>query len=321
MIEIYKNNDSVKYNNFINNIDDPNIFINPDLINVYVDNYDVWWIKKNNTDICVALILYKNNKIISKPISFLPYYGPKFSNTIEEYSNHKKLKIKLDATTALLETLQINYNKIHFVCDTWTEDVRPYQWINYNEENLEKFTIDINYTGIIDLKKYSGVEDYFKSIRYVRRQDLKKNKKLNCSISWSSNKDQILDLISLRNKTFKRQNQNVNSNENLLIENITKKITETKKGELLIIKDKDKSIGAAFIIFDKKRSYYLFAASDPEYRDTGVGTRIVYESIKRSFEKQIRFFDFVGVNSPFRGDFKLSFNPIIVPYYSVNWAK
>ena len=90
---------------------------------------------------------------------------------------------------------------------------------------------------------------------------------------------------------------------------------------ILQIKDKDKNIGAAFIIFDKKRSYYLFAASDPEYRGTGVGTRIVYESIKRSFEKKIKFFDFVGVNSPFRGDFKLSFNPLIVPYYSVNWER
>jgi hypothetical protein len=32
----------------------------------------------------------------------------------------------------------------------------------------------------------------------------------------------------------------------------------------------------------------------------------------------MRMLDFVGVNSPQRGDFKLSFNPELVPYFEVH---
>jgi len=42
------------------------------------------------------------------------------------------------------------------------------------------------------------------------------------------------------------------------------------------------------------------------------------DNIALSAQKGLQRFDFVGVNSPQRGDFKLSFNAELVPYQEVH---
>jgi hypothetical protein len=53
-------------------------------------------------------------------------------------------------------------------------DLRPFQWHNYHEPDKGQFKIDLRYTGILDLKKYSNFDEYLVSVRSVRRQEYKK---------------------------------------------------------------------------------------------------------------------------------------------------
>ena len=64
-------------------------------------------------------------------------------------------------------------------------------------------------------------------------------------------------------------------------------------------------------LFDQRRAYYLFGANSPDLRATGGSTRLILDSILNARSRGLEEIDFVGVNSPKRGDFKLSFNPTL----------
>mgnify|MGYP006107665111 CR=1 FL=1 len=79
----------------------------------------------------------------------------------------------------------------------------------------------------------------------------------------------------------------------------------------------DVPVSAQLSLHFNNKAYLLIGGNDPNYRDTGNSTFIILSSIKDAFDNGISEIDFVGVNSPNRGDFKLSFNSVLRPYYKV----
>jgi len=57
--------------------------------------------------------------------------------------------------------------------------------------------------------------------------------------------------------------------------------------------------------------------NDPALRNTGAATRLMFDNIEHARQRGLAELDFVGVNSPNRGDFKLSFNPELKLYFEV----
>ena len=80
----------------------------------------------------------------------------------------------------------------------------------------------------------------------------------------------------------------------------------------------DRTASMAFFVSDSRCSYYLFGANDPSMRETNASSKLLLNNIDLSARKGLHIFDFVGVNSPQRGDFKLSFNAELVPYQEVH---
>ena len=56
-------------------------------------------------------------------------------------------------------------------------------------------------------------------------------------------------------------------------------------------------------------------------RQGGAATRLMLDSIFEAKRRGLVELDFVGVNSPDRGDFKLSFNPELKPYFEVQYGR
>jgi lipid II:glycine glycyltransferase (peptidoglycan interpeptide bridge formation enzyme) len=65
----------------------------------------------------------------------------------------------------------------------------------------------------------------------------------------------------------------------------------------------------------------VFGATKPEMRHSGAATKLMFENIYRAKESGIQELDFVGVNSPQRGDFKLSFNAELKLYFDVRFYR
>ena len=83
---------------------------------------------------------------------------------------------------------------------------------------------------------------------------------------------------------------------------------------------KGKAIAAILYLVDDRTVYYLFGANHPEFRKMGGGTLLVAEMIKDAFVRGVAEVDFVGVNSPNRGDYKISFNAELKPYFVASFG-
>ena len=70
-------------------------------------------------------------------------------------------------------------------------------------------------------------------------------------------------------------------------------------------------------VFDRDTGYYLIGANDPGFRKYGTGSFLVLEQIRKCFEHGIKAIDFIGINSPNRGDFKTSFNAQPFSFFTV----
>ena len=65
----------------------------------------------------------------------------------------------------------------------------------------------------------------------------------------------------------------------------------------------------------------MFAANEPALRNTGAATRLMVDNILEAKRRGMKELDFVGVNSPDRGDYKLSFNPELKLYFTLSYAR
>lgn len=198
------------------------------------------------------------------------------------------------------------------LCQSWRyRDMRPFQWYNYHSPMDGKFNVVLRYTGILDLQAYSDFDDYLASVRTLRRRQLKKSSNL---LKLRMVEDEVL-LDELHAKTFERQGIERTPSDSLLVRSISRQSFDGKYGKMACATLNDVPVSAILFLYDDRTAYYLFGANDPAYRNTFAGTFLMMQMIKDAFERGIREVDFVGVNSPNRGDFKISFNADIKPYF------
>ncbi len=189
--------------------------------------------------------------------------------------------------------------------------MRPFQWHYYHEPEKGLFKIDLRYTGILDLNKFKTFDDYIASIRTVRRQEFKKASQW-IKLEASSN-EMILDELHAR--TLGRQNIDRNDEHSFLVRSISRHSFDGKYGKMVCGLIDGKPVSAVLFLYDDRTAYYLFGANDPAFRKLSPGTFLLIEMIKDTFERGIREIDFVGVNSPNRGDYKISLNAELKPYF------
>ena len=90
------------------------------------------------------------------------------------------------------------------------------------------------------------------------------------------------------------------------------------KSTIYTSKDKNNKINAfVYFLHSNRSAYYLFGGSSDEGRKCGALTFLIYSFLEECLYKNFEFFDFVGANSPNRGDFKLSFGSKLFPYYEL----
>jgi lipid II:glycine glycyltransferase (peptidoglycan interpeptide bridge formation enzyme) len=171
----------------------------------------------------------------------------------------------------------------------------------------------LNYTGILGLSKIESFDQVLVNARTVRRQEYKKCVKNGFTVEES---DDINILNLLHNKTFERQGISRSESEVFLTTTLAEKSISKGFGRLLICRD-EKGIpaSASLFLFDDNTGYYLIGANDPDYRKFGTGGFVVLEQIRYCIEQGLSYVDFMGINSPFRGDFKTSFNADPISYF------
>jgi len=295
-----------------------NIFCKSAFLDSLGIKYKLWFVEKNDNPCCAFFILLNNcDAIIAAPFPFSMYQGILLSHEITNKSVNKRTTEEMKLIEFMLSELERKYKIISFCLHHKMEDLRGFSWFHYHQPELGRFDIELKYSGLVELSKANGFENYLKSIRKSRRYEYTKAKKNNYYIEVS---DDISILETLYCMTFERQNIKLKQEQIILLKTIAQNALENKFGELLICRNhKDITVGATLFLYDNSYCYYLVGANHPDYRQSGAGTYILLENIRRYMELGYKFLDVCGMNSPNRGDFKLSLNAKPIPYYIVTW--
>lgn len=258
-----------------------------------------------------VILFSEDGKTLPAPFPFTPYQGLLLANNYTK-PDHKRNSEEFLILTWFIEQLIDKFERISLAHSWKLQDIRPLQWYNYHTPEKGKFEVQLRYTGILNLIKFENFDLYLSCIRAVRRQEMRKAINNNLSIKVSDNIE-ILD--KLQREVWARQGIENIEKESYLLKAIAQKSLEKGFGMLKVCYLDATPVSAILFLFDQKRGYYMFAGNNPEYRESGGSTFLLLDLIEECFKRKLQEVDFVGVNSPNRGDYKLSFNPEIKPYF------
>lgn len=315
-MEINYKNDPEKLDDFWSSSPHRSIFTNEKFLNSLESRYDIVTCSEKGRILAAAIVILSDaGEPIKGVCPFTQYQGILLADN-SHLEPHSRYAYEFKVVEFFLNALANRYKHCCF-CQSWRfSDLRPFQWFNYHEPQKGLFKLDLRYTGILPLERYESFEHYLASIRTVRRQEYHKARK---SLEIVTSQDEVI-LDDLHDKTFQRQGLQRSPREASLVRSITAQALAANFGFLKIALFEGKPIAAILYLADDRTVYYLFGANHPEFRKMNGGTLLVAEMIKDAFALGVSEVDFVGVNSPHRGDFKLSFNAEMKPFFVASFG-
>ena len=257
-----------------------------------------------------AVIMENGTSMCDAPFNYTLYQGILFSRSVSEQRSIKRLTSEFRLTEYFIQILYKQYGNFSMAFSPAYTDLRPFLWHNFHEAHLPHFSISNRYTATLDVSDFR-LDSYLKNIRTVRRQEFKKT-----TAEVSETKDLTL-FLDLYVKTFERQGIVISPKQLELVSGLVSSALENHFGRLSMATTIDGVASMSLFVFDSHSGYYLFGANDPKFRKSGASTALMIDNISAMAELGLSKIDFGGANSPNRGDFKLSFNSVLTPYYEV----
>jgi lipid II:glycine glycyltransferase (peptidoglycan interpeptide bridge formation enzyme) len=198
-------------------------------------------------------------------------------------------------------------------------DTRGIEWFFYeNRKARVQPMIITKYTGVIRIASHRSFKSYQDTIRKVRKQEIKKSLDLRMKIQ--ENTDRIEEFVMLYEKTFLRQGIKLSNTNKEMVSRVIRSGISSLQGKLdLIYLPNGEPVSGMYTLFDDKSEYYLYGATDPKHRGTFGSSLLMLNAIERTFLENKTLFDFCGMNSPHRGEYKSSFNARVQPYFEVDF--
>jgi len=262
------------------------------------------------------IILDEQGRALPGPVPMTMYQGLLLRDHATMPS-HRRIGFELGCVERLVGAIA----ERHPVCSlsqSWRfTDVRALSWHNYHAPERGQFDLRVLYTGILGLKDIPTFEAYLARVRQVRRQE---HKKASGNVTIETSRD--LDLLeALYTKTLARQGLSRDPADRDLLAKIARGALDAEYGVLRLARVGGVAAAATLFLYDDRTAFYFLAANDPEFRNTPASTYLLLESIRDAHTRGFAEVDFIGVNSPQRGDFKVSFGAEIRPYYMARLRK
>ena len=306
-----------EWNDFVATSSQGNIFCQTQFLDAHPQDYELLFIRNGGTNQLGALIAKEEDG--QSTLNPFMYQGVLFDSSVANFPPHRRVKKSLGLVDYLLAELEQRYDRISFSLHHSFDDLRSFQWFHYHKPDLGQFKIDMSYTGILSLSDINNSESILMNARTVRRQEFHRALREGFLVEESNDVDILNHLHGL---TFQRQARTRSNSEEYMATKLAESAISNGFGRLMICKDKQGTpASASLFLFDDKCGYYLIGANDPKYRKYGTGSYVLFEQIRWCLEQGLTTVDFVGINSPLRGDFKTSFNAVPMPYYTVTWKR
>jgi len=243
---------------------------------------------------------------------YTPYQGLLFLDEGLRLPRQRVLN-EFRVTEYAIAALTERYRSIAMLLSWQFDDVRPFLWHHHHQPELGQFNVTPRYTAVLALDA-TDEAGFAMQARACRRQELRKG----AAYIVREERDIAL-FMELYAMTFARQDIAVPPANLALVARIVEDALRYGYGRLSSCVTPDGVAAATLFLFDERRAYYLFGANRPDLRHTGASSRLMFENISYAKRRGLSELDFVGVNSPNRADFKLSFNPELKLYFDLRF--
>lgn len=280
--------------------------------------YECMFVEENGKPLLGAIVYPGEEGVMrSSPRPFTMYQGVLFADAVDALPPHTRSGKQLALTDFLLTSLEKKYASVEF-CLHWSfSDIRSFSWFHYHDREKGMFEVTVGYTGLLNLRAVEGEEALVAAMRLNRRREVKGA----ATKGWRTKDSKDVQLLDdLHKKTFDRQDVQRPKDSGALVQSIARAALNDGFGDLLVSENNQGNVASALLaLYDDRCGYYLVGANDPEFRKDACGTSLMLDAMLRAKKRGCSHFDFVGINSPTRGDYKISFNAVPVPYYIVRW--
>jgi len=251
---------------------------------------------------------------------FIIYNGILFAPPQNRQNRAQVNSEHFDISKFVAEELQSIYDSVQMQLHPTIVDVRPFLWLNYGT-NGPKYYSDIRYTSYVDISDFSKAEklediSIYLQASNARRQEIRYGIRDNVKTREEFNPHLFVDFYA---ETMKRQNIEVKPDVLDEMKILVTTLFDAGIGQMFVSYVANGDPGSmAFFAKDDKRAYYLFGANDPRLRKAHTGTAVIWDAfyeLNRCGKQEV---DLEGVNSPYRGWFKLSFGGDLRPYYQLS---
>ena len=309
-----------EWDEFVRSSPDGSIFN----LSVYLRLFDALafepWIVWEGANALLGLVVVKNADGTPRDRGY-PWVRPEVLRGAAAASGarHTRVKENLEAFAALLAELRGRYDAIRLRTAPGIDDVRALLWFNHDTPEEGQFRVSVRYTGLIDLKSAPSFDDYLARVRPARRRQNRLAAKAGLAIERSTDID-VLD--ELHRLTFERQGIERDALEVSLLNRIAAAAVDRDFGDIYVARlANGEPASATLFLRDARRGHYLAGANHPAHRGTYSGTLCFTESLRGCYDRGLSEVDVCGINSPNRGDFKVSYDAEPRAYFEALWQR
>ncbi|SFB47905.1 Acetyltransferase (GNAT) domain-containing protein [Cohnella sp. OV330] len=245
------------------------------LDSVAENQWDVALAERNGMIVAALPYVKKENKIImpkhTQTMGIWAAYPPKQKNST-------RLGYEKDIFNELIDqlpTVDHFFQRFHYSVTNWL----PFYWRGYQQTT--------RYTYVLD--QLEDLNRVFNEFRSNIKTDIRKAvRSVDIKIE-----DDIEKFYTVNQKTFERQNVPMGYTLDY-VKKIDRACRERNCRKMWFAYDQDNRIHAAiYVIWDENSAYYIMGGGDPELRNSGATSLLLWEAIKHSATVTAKF-DFEG---------------------------
>lgn len=270
------------------------------------ENWDVLLYKKDVDIMAFFVFCYTKEKKgirISNPqltqFTGLHIEYPQGQKVVKKYNFEKEVMNYFIDELEKLDLIEMNLS-FSIDINNW----QPFYWKGFNQTTYYSFRIE-------NIKNIDRIESEFSA---AKKKNIKKALRSNLTIKYDL---PAKDFYENHKLTLAKQNQKISYSFELF-ERIYNAVYNKKNGRVIYAVDKKDNITAAlFVVWNPKCAFDLISTIDPDYRNNGSATLLVFEIIKL-LSQQVEAFDFEGSMIEGVANSFAQFGAALKPYYRIS---
>lgn len=258
---------------------------------------------------------YPSAGVSAEPPPFSYYFGPYWSRSVLTRLPSSIHSEQQRALAALLEFSQSLNRPFTFELCPDDTDMRAYMWWR---DKFTHPTIDLlpRYSARLQHLTSKSEAEILAQMRAVRRRDLNKIRKSERFVVGEA--VNTSEAVFLYEETLIRSGGVSADNELNVLRRLLGAVKDGRLHEISVVdKASERLAGIALILCGKGVANLVTLATSSDFRESGVASLLVMESILWAKRHNFDTFDFNGANSPQRGDDKHSYGARPTLYFRV----